>query len=55
MKKLSLYMLLVLLFCGNAAVESEDRNLKLDQLFDQPLTARAFCLSLQGMRGVKKI
>ena len=28
-------MLLVLLFCGNAASESEDRNLKLDQLFDQ--------------------
>ena len=28
-------MLLVLLFCGNATSESEDRNLKLDQLFDQ--------------------
>ena len=35
MKKLSLYMLLLLLFCGNATVESKDRNLKLDQLFEQ--------------------
>jgi len=35
MKKLFLYVLLVLLFCGNTIAESEGRNLKLDQLFEQ--------------------
>jgi tetratricopeptide (TPR) repeat protein len=35
MKKLSLYVLLVLLFGGNTIAETEDRNLKLDQLFEQ--------------------
>ena len=47
MKKLSLYMLLVLLFCGNAAVESEDRNLKLDQLFDQLKNSNSISKALE--------
>ena len=35
MKKLSLYVFLVLLFCGNAVAESKDRSIKLNHLFDQ--------------------
>ena len=35
MKKLSLYVFLVLLFYGNAIAESKDRNFKLSQLFEQ--------------------
>ena len=35
MKKLSLYIFLVLLFCGNAIAGSKDRDIKLNQLFEQ--------------------
>ena len=35
MRKLSLYVFLVLLFYGNAIAESKDRNFKLSQLFEQ--------------------
>ena len=35
MKKLSLYVFLVLLFCGNTIADSKDRNVKLNQLFEQ--------------------
>ena len=35
MKKLSLYVFLVLLFCGNTIADSKDRNAKLNQLFEQ--------------------
>ena len=35
MKKLSLYVFLVLLFCGNTVTDSKDRNTKLNQLFEQ--------------------
>jgi len=35
MKKLFLYVFLVLLFCGNAITESKGRVIKLNQLFDQ--------------------
>ena len=35
MKKLPLYIFLVLLFCGNTIAESKDRNIKLNQLFEQ--------------------
>ena len=35
MKKLSLYVFLVLIFYGNAIAESKDRNFKLSQLFEQ--------------------
>ena len=35
MKKLSLYVFLVLLFCGNVIAEFKDRDIKLNQLFDQ--------------------
>ena len=35
MKKLSLYVFLVLLFCGNTVADSKDRNTKLNQLFEQ--------------------
>ena len=35
MKKLSLYVFLVLLFYGNAIAESEGRDFRLNQLFDQ--------------------
>ena len=35
MKKLSLYVFLVLLFCGNAIADSKDRDDKLNQLFEQ--------------------
>ena len=35
MKKLSLYVFLVLLFCENAIAEFKDRDIKLNQLFDQ--------------------
>ena len=34
-KKLSLYIFLVLLFCGNAIAETKDRDVKLNRLFDQ--------------------
>ena len=35
MKKLFLYVLLVLIFCENTIAESADRNIKLNQLFEQ--------------------
>ena len=35
MKKLSLYVFLVLIFCGNALAESKDRDIRLNQLFEQ--------------------
>ena len=35
MKKLSLYFFLVLLFCGNVIANSEDKNIKLNQLFKE--------------------
>ena len=35
MKKLSLYVFLALLFCGNTIADSEDRDVKLNQLFEQ--------------------
>ena len=35
MKKLSLYVLLILLFYGNAIAQSKDRDFKLNQLFNQ--------------------
>ena len=35
MKKLSLYVFLVLLFCENAIAGLKDRDIKLNQLFDQ--------------------
>ena len=35
MKKLSLYVFLVLLFCENTVADSKDRNTKLNQLFEQ--------------------
>ena len=35
MKKLSLYIFLVLLFCGNTIAGSKDRDIKLNQLFEQ--------------------
>ena len=35
MKKLSLYVFLVLMFCGNVLAESKDRNIRLNQLFEQ--------------------
>ena len=35
MKKLSLYVFLVLIFCGNVLAESKDRDIRLNQLFEQ--------------------
>ena len=35
MKKLYLYVILVLLFCGNTIADSKDRDVKLNQLFEQ--------------------
>jgi len=35
MKKLSLYVFLILLFCGNTIADSKDRDVKLNQLFEQ--------------------
>ena len=35
MKKLSLYVFLVLLFCGNTIADSKNRDVKLNQLFEQ--------------------
>ena len=35
MKKLSLYIFLVLLFCGNVIAETKGRDVKLNRLFDQ--------------------
>ena len=35
MKKLSLYVFLVLIFYGNVFAESKDRDTKLSQLFEQ--------------------
>ena len=46
MKKLFLYVLLVLLFCGNTIAESEGRILTLDQLFDQLKTSNNVSMAL---------
>ena len=35
MKKIFLYVFLVLIFCGNVFAESKDRDVKLSQLFEQ--------------------
>ncbi len=35
MKKLFLYVFLVLMFCGNVLAESKDRDIRLNQLFEQ--------------------
>ena len=35
MKKLSLYVFLVLMFCGNVLAESKDRDIRLNKLFEQ--------------------
>ena len=35
MKKLSLYVFLILLFCGNTIANSKDRDVRLNQLFEQ--------------------
>jgi len=35
MKKLSLYVFMILLFCGNTIADSKDGSVKLDQLFEQ--------------------
>ena len=35
MKKISLYVFLVLMFCGNVLAESKDKNIRLNQLFEQ--------------------
>ena len=35
MKKLSLYVFLVLMFCGNVLAESKNRDIRLNQLFEQ--------------------
>ena len=35
MKKLYLYVFLVLMFCGNVVAESKDRDVRLNQLFEQ--------------------
>ena len=35
MKKISLYVVLILLFCGNTIAVSKDRNVRLNQLFKQ--------------------
>ena len=35
MKKLSLYVFLVLLLCGNTIADTKDRDVKLNQLFEQ--------------------
>ena len=35
MKKLFLYVFLVLIFCGNVLAESKDRDIRLNQLFEQ--------------------
>ena len=35
MKKLSLYVFLVLIFCGYVLAESKDRDIRLNQLFEQ--------------------
>ena len=35
MKKLSVCFFLVLLFCGNVIASSENRNIKLNQLFEE--------------------
>ena len=35
MKKLSLYVFLVLMFCGNIIADSKDKDIELNQLFEQ--------------------
>ena len=35
MKKISLYVFMVLLFCGNAITDTNERDVKLDHLFEQ--------------------
>ena len=47
MKKLSLYVLLILLFYGNAIAESKDRDFKLNQLFNQLKKSNNISIALE--------
>ena len=47
MKKIFLYVFLVLLFCENVIAESKDRNLKLNQLFEQLKKNNNYTIALE--------
>ena len=47
MKKLFLYVILVLLICGNAITESKVRNIKLDQLFKKLKKSNNISIALE--------
>ena len=47
MKKLSLYIFLFLIFCGNAIAESKDRTIKLNKLFEQLKKSNSVSLALE--------
>ena len=47
MKKLSLYVFLVLLFCANTIADSKDRDVKLNQLFEQLKKSKNTSIALE--------
>ena len=47
MKKLSLYVFLVLMLCGNIIADSKDKDIELNQLFEQLKKAMTFLLLLK--------
>ena len=47
MKKLSLYVFLVLLFCGNTIADSKNRDVKLNQLFEQLKKSNKVSIALE--------
>ena len=47
MKKLSLYVFLVLLFCVNTIADSKDKDVKLNQLFEQLKKSKNTSIALE--------
>ena len=47
MKKFSLYLLLILLLCGNAIAETKDKNIKLNQLFEKLKKSNNISITLE--------
>jgi len=47
MKKLSLYVLLILMFCGNIIADSKDKDVKLNHLFEQLKKNNNYTIALE--------
>ena len=55
MKKLSPYVFLVLMLCGNVFAESKDRNVRLNQLFEQLKKSDNFSIAFEIEMKIWKI